>query len=192
MYFVVRDGEMLDLAGASFRQFMAGSLGNTKAGEATIGDFADHLTTVFTDVRLKKFLEMRGADAGRPDLMVAQSALWVGLLYDDAALAAASSLVRQHDWSAYAALRPEVARHALAAKLGSGTVRDIARDMLAIAEDGLRARHRLDAQGRDETIYLAPLHEIINGGRTQAEHWLERFNGDWNGDVTRIFAEAAI
>ena len=192
MYFVMRNGEMIDLAGQSFRQFMAGTLGNTEVGEATMGDFADHLTTVFTDVRLKKFLEMRGADAGRPDMMVAQSALWVGLLYDDAALAAASSMVRRHDWSEYAALRPEVALHALDAKLGAGTVRDVARDMVEIAEQGLKARNLRDINGRDETIHLTPLHELVHGKPTQAEHWLERFNGEWRGDVTRIFAEAAI
>lgn len=192
MYFVMRDGEMIDLAGQSFRQFMAGHLSNTKAGEATMGDFADHLTTVFTDVRLKKFLEMRGADAGRPDMMVAQSALWVGLLYDDAALAEASALVRRHPWQDYAALRPLVARHALDAPLGGGTVRDLARQMVAIAESGLRSRARVNSAGDDETVLLAPLHELIDGGPTQAEHWLGRFNGEWRGDVTQIFAEAAI
>ena len=192
MYFVVRDGEMLDLAGRSFRHFMAGGLADTPAGHATIGDFADHLTTVFTDVRLKRFLEMRGADAGRPDMMLAQSALWVGLFYDEAALQAALSLVRGHDWSVYAGLRPLVAARGLDAPLGSGTVRDIARAMLSIAEGGLRGRARLDAHGADETRYLAPLHAIVNGAPSQAEHWLARFNGDWHGDVTRIFAEAAI
>ena len=192
MYFVMRDGEMIDLAGHSFRQFIAGSLGNTRVGEATIGDFADHLTTVFTDVRLKRFLEMRGADAGRPDMMVAQSALWVGLLYDDAALAAAGELVRRHPWSVYEGLRPLVARHALDAPLGSGSVRDVAREMVSIAEAGLKGRGRRDKDGQDESIHLAPLHEIVNGGLTQGEYWLSRFNGDWHGDVTRIFAEAAI
>ena len=192
MYFVMREGEIIDLAGASFRDFMAGKLTHPGVGVATMGDFADHITTVFTDVRLKKFLEMRGADAGRPDMMVAQSALWVGLLYDSAALAAASELVRRHDWAEYAALRPAVAREALGAKLGRGTVRDIARDMLAIADGGLRARARLDAEGRDETIHLDPLRDIVTGGPTQAEYWLERFNGAWNGNLTKIFDEAAI
>jgi glutamate--cysteine ligase len=192
MYFVVRNGEMIDLAGQSFRQFMAGSLGNTKAGRATMGDFADHLTTVFTDVRLKRFLEMRGSDAGSLEMMVAQSALWVGLLYDDAALTAAHALVRKLDWSVYAGLRPLVARHGLNAPAGVGTVRDIARDMVEIATQGLRARARLNRQTEDETIHLAPLHAIVNGAPTQSEHWLQRFNGEWSGDVTHIFEEAAI
>ncbi len=192
MYFVMRNDKMIDLAGQSFRGFMAGNLSNGPAGEATVGDFADHITTVFTDVRLKKFLEMRGADAGRPDMMVAQSALWVGLLYDEAALAAASALVRRYDWQTYAALRPEVARHALDAKLGAGTVRDMAREMVAIAKQGLQARGLRDSEGRDESVLLAPLDELVHGGPTQAEHWLARFNGEWRGDVTNIFAEAAI
>jgi glutamate--cysteine ligase len=192
MYFVVRNGEMIDLAGRSFRQFMAGNLGNTEIGQATMGDFADHITTVFTDVRVKKFLEMRGADAGTPEMMLAQSALWVGLLYDDAALAAALELVQRHSWSEYQALRPKVARLALDAPLGTGTVRDIARDMVAIAEQGLRARARRDINGRDESVHLAPLRDIVHGAPTQAEYWVGRFNGEWRGDVTKIFAEAAI
>ncbi len=123
---------------------MNGDLSNTAAGTATVGDFADHMTTVFTDVRLKRFLEMRGADAGTLEMMVAQSALWVGLLYDDAALTAAAALVRRHRWQDFAALRAAGAapgtRHAVGQ---SGTVRDLARDLVAIARDGLRARARL-------------------------------------------------
>ncbi len=192
MYFVMRDGEMIDLAGRSFRQFMNGGLHNTPAGTATMGDFADHLTTVFTDVRLKRFLEMRGADAGSLEMMVAQSALWVGILYDDAALAAAHALARRLDWQTSVDLRPLVARQGLDAPLGSGTVRDIAREMVDIATDGLRNRARLNTSGADETGYLGPLHEIVHGKPSQAEHWLQRFNGEWSGNVTEIFREAAI
>ena len=192
MYFVMRDGEMIDLAGASFRDFVAGKLDHPGVGQATMGDFADHITTVFTDVRLKRFLEMRGADAGTAPMMVAQSALWVGLLYDAPTLAAALSLVRQHPWEAYQGLRPEVARHALGAKFGQGTLRDVAREMVELAAQGLRNRARENGAGEDETKFLAPLFDIIHGAPTQAEHWLGRFNGAWRGDVTKIFAEAAI
>jgi glutamate--cysteine ligase len=192
MYFVMRDGEMLDMSGQSFRRFMAGDFSNTPAGHATMGDFGDHLTTVFTDVRLKRFLEMRGADAGSLDMMVAQSALWVGLLYDPAALEAAFQLTRTMDAAGCAALRPTVARMGLSAPFGAGTLRDLARDMVAIADQGLKARARLNPAGDDETVHLTPLHEIINGADTQAEHWLKRFHGEWRGDVTRIFTEAAI
>jgi glutamate--cysteine ligase len=192
MYFVMRDGRYLDLAGRSFRQFLDGGLNCSAAGKATVGDFADHLTTVFTDVRLKRFLEMRGADAGSLDMMVAQSALWVGMLYDDAALEGAWSIVRRHHWSEFAALRPLVARQALDAPWQGGTVRDLAREIVGLACDGLRARKRIDSKGRDETVHLAPLEELAAGGRTQAEKWLQRYEREWNGDVTRIFAEAAI
>ncbi len=192
MYFVYRNGGYIDLAGRSFRQFMQGGLDVPAAGAAGMGDAADHLTTVFTDVRLKRFIEMRGADAGSVAMMVAQSALWVGLLYDEAALAAAAALVRRHPWTEFAALRPVVARHALAAPWQAGTVRDLAREMVAIARDGLRARARRDRLGRDETVHLAPLETLVAGAPTQAEHWLSRFHGEWNGDITRIYREAAI
>ena len=169
MYFVLREGRYVDLAGRSFRDFMAGRL-RAEAGEATLGDFADHMTTAFTDVRLKRFLEMRGADAGSPAMMVAQSALWVGLLYDEAALAAAEALVRRHAWQDFVALRA-----AGAAAAGSSAVRR--RHACATwrarrwrsPRDGLRARARRDAAGRDESVHLAPLHGIVAGGPTQAE-----------------------
>jgi glutamate--cysteine ligase len=193
MYFVFRDNRYIDVAGRSFRDFMAGKLDVPGVGRATIGDFADHMTTAFTDVRLKRFLEMRGADAGSVEMMVAQSALWVGILYDKAALAAARALVASRPWTEFAALRPLVPRTALDTPLpGGGTVRDLARAMVAIARDGLSARGLRDAEGRDETLYLAPLEELAAGGPTQAERWLERYHGAWRGDATRIFNEAAI
>jgi glutamate--cysteine ligase len=192
MYFVSRNGRYVDMAGASFRRFMAGDFADTEAGRATVGDFADHMTTAFTDVRVKRFLEMRGADAGTPAMMLAQSALWVGLLYDDAALAAAESLVRAHPWTAFAALRPVVPRAGLAAPWGTGTLRPLAAAVVAIARDGLRARARRDAAGNDETVYLAPIEAIAAGAPTQAEHWLARYHGPWRGDVRSIFAEASV
>jgi glutamate--cysteine ligase len=192
MYFVYRNGHYVDLAGQSFRRFMQGGLDNAEAGTATMGDAADHLTTVFTDVRLKRFIEMRGADAGSVEMMVAQSALWVGLLYDPAALAAAEALVRRHPWTEYAALRPIVARQALDSPWQGGTLRDLAGDVVAIARDGLRARARLNSRGSDESVYLAPLEALAAGAPTQAEQWLSRFDGEWKGDVTRIFREAAV
>jgi len=194
MYFVYRDGEYIDVAGSRFRDFMAGSLAALPGERATVGDFADHLTTVFTDVRLKQFLEMRGADAGRPDMMIAQSALWVGLLYDDAALAAAESLLRAAGWADAVALRDAVPRRGLTAKLPwrDGDLRDLARDVIAIAADGLRARARKDPEGRDETTFLLPLQEVVAGSPTQAEHWLARWRGPWGNDVRKIFAEGAI
>ena len=195
LYFVMRDGSYVDLAGQSFRALMDGTLEHADAagiGPATIGDFADHMTTAFTDVRLKRFLEMRGADAGSPEMMLAQSALWVGLLYDPAALSAAAALVAARPWQEFAALRGVVPRLGLDAPWGRATLRDLARDVVAIAADGLRARGRRDSQGADETGYLAPLAAIADGAPNQAEAWLSRFHGVWAGDITRIFTEAAI
>jgi len=192
MYFVYRDGSYIDVAGASFRDFMAGRLHNVAGATATVGDFVDHITTVFTDVRIKRFLEMRGADAGRADMMVAQSAFWVGLLYDPAALTAVEALLHGAGWEEAVALRAAVPREGLRAPWRSGTLHDLARDIVAIARDGLRARARRDANGHDESILLEPLEAILAGEPTQAEHWLARFHQAWDGNVGRIFAEAAI
>ena len=192
MYFVYRDGTYIDVAGQSFRAFMNGRLHNLSGTIATVGDFADHVTTVFTDVRVKRYLETRAADAGSAEMMVAQSALWVGLLYDDAALAAAEALLQGMQRDDALALRAAVPSQGLKVAFRGGTLRDLAREVVAIARDGLRARARLDSTGADETVYLAPLDAIVAGGPTQAEYWLARYRGDWHGDVSRIFAEAAI
>ncbi len=191
MYFVTRDGGLLDVAGASFRRWLAGGEPRLAGVAPTLGDFDDHLTTVFTDVRLKRFLEMRGSDAGSPGMMLAQSAFWVGLLYDDAALEAAHALVRRHDWTDYVSLRARVPREGLSARWESGTVRDLAAELVAIASDGLRARG-ITAAGADERRYLEPVRAIAAGAPNQAEHWLARYHGAWNGDASRIFAEACI
>jgi glutamate--cysteine ligase len=191
MYFIQRDNRYIDMAGCSFRDFMAGRVPQADGHIATVGDFADHMTTAFTDVRLKRFLEMRGADAGSPAMMLAQSAFWVGLLYDDSALAAADALVRRHAATVFTALRPVVPRLAMATPWQNGTLRDLARDVLAIARDGLRARAQTQG-GQDETAYLDPLDAIAAGGPTQAEHWLHRYETVWGGDTGRIFSEAAI
>ncbi len=186
MYFVARHGRLIDVAGASFRKFMAGAVPELAGITATVGDFADHFTTVFTEVRLKRFLEMRGADAGTPEMMLAQSAFWVGLLYDGAALEAAVRLVGAHPWRELAAIRSAVPRLGLDAPLAGGTVRALARDALAIARQGLAAR------GLDEAPMLDPLDAIVAGGPNQAEHWLARYHGVWAGDTSKIFEEAAV
>nr|MCU0889975.1 glutamate--cysteine ligase [Rubritepida sp.] len=140
MYFVAREGRLHDVAGASFRDFMAGRVDALRGIAATMGDVADHVTTVFTDVRLKRYLEMRGADAGSAAMLLAQPAFWVGLLYDDAAQKAAAALTRGWTLEALRALRAEVPRAALGATIAGRSLRDVALDALAIARDGLRAR----------------------------------------------------
>jgi glutamate--cysteine ligase len=192
MYFVYRNGGYVDVAGQSFTDYMAGRIPVLAGTTATLGDFADHLTTVFTDVRLKRFMEMRGSDAGCADMMLAQSALWVGLLYDDAALTAAEALLRGAGWQDAITARAEVPRRGLNAPWRGGTLRDIVADVVTIAGDGLRARGFRNTAGDDERIHLGPIHAIATGAPTQAERWLALYNGAWNGDAGRIFAEAAI
>ncbi|MBV8455438.1 MAG: glutamate--cysteine ligase, partial [Acetobacteraceae bacterium] len=192
MYFVYREGRYIDVAGCRFADFIAGRIAELAGITPTVGDFADHTTTIFTDVRLKRFLEMRGADSGRPEMMLAQSALWVGLLYDAGSLDAAWSLVRELGHAEVVALRLAVPRMGLDARWRGGSLRELGREVVALAKEGLRARRRLDAAGRDERVYLEPLEEIVAGGPTQAEAWLGRYHGPWRGDVRRIFGEGAI
>jgi glutamate--cysteine ligase len=187
MYFVVRDGAYIDCAGASFRDFLAGRLPQLPGERPTMGDWKDHLSTAFPEVRLKSFLEMRGADNGSEAMVNALPALWVGLLYDEAALAAAGALVRGWSVEAQQAMRDEVPARALGAALpGGGTLRDLAPDVLAIARDGLRAR------GLGEEALLAPLDAIAADGVTQAERWLAAYHGEWGGDVRRVFEAARV
>ena len=183
MYFIMRDGQFIDAAGASFRAFMKDGL---QGQSATMGDFADHVTTAFTDVRLKRYLEMRGADAGNPGMTLAQPVLWTGVLYDDAAQKAAAALIRGWTVDEMRALRLAVPEQGLQATIRGRTVQEVARDLVAIAGDGLRAR------GMGEDVYLGPLEEIVRSGKTQADRWLDRYNGPWGGDVSRVFAEAEV
>jgi glutamate--cysteine ligase len=186
MYFIMRDGKYIDASGVPFRAFMQGKAEKLAGHTATMGDFADHVTTVFTDVRLKSFLEMRGADSGSVPMLMAQPAFWTGLLYDAAAQKAAAALIRGWSVEEIRALRTEVPKVALKATIRGRSLQDIARDALAIARDGLIAR------GLGEEVYLAPLEEIAASGITQAERWLQRHDRAWGGDVTRIFAEAEV
>jgi glutamate--cysteine ligase len=197
MYFIYRDGQYIDVAGASFRDFMAGTLaaklGRPELAEhtATIDDWSDHLTTLFPDVRLKRFLEMRGADGGLAPQIAALPAFWVGLLYDRTALDAAWDLVKTWTAAERDGLRNDVPAGALATKFRKGTVQDIARAALEIAEGGLKRRARTTAKGQDETLYLAPLRPIVQSGRTTADDLLVRYHEAWAGSVVPAFKEFA-
>lgn len=191
MYFVYRDGEYIDAAGQSFRDFLKGELPAYPGHKPTIDDWADHLSTAFPEVRMKQFLEMRGADGGRWGRICALPAFWVGLLYDDAALDAAWELVKNWSMEEREALRSAVPKLALDAPLpGGGTLRDIAGEVLDIAAAGLNARARINASGDNESGFLDPLREIVRTGKVPAQVLLDRFNGDWGGDITRVYEEA--
>jgi len=192
MYFVKRGDVYHDVSGASFRDLLAGRLAELPGERATVSDWANHLSTIFPEVRLKRYLEVRGADVGPPERMLALHALMMGLYYDQAALDAAGELIKPWTADERQGLRDAVPRLALKATIAGRTVRNVARDVLTIAEGGLRRRARRDADGADETRYLAPLIKIVETGRTAAEAWLERFHGAWNGSVEPIFDEAAV
>ena len=190
MYFVYRDGTYVDASGQSFRDFLAGRLPALPGERPTLKDWDDHLTTIFPEVRLKRYIEMRGADGGPWASLCALPALWVGLLYDGAALDAAWDLVKGWSTEDHARLRHDVPKTALAtAAPGAGTVLDIARETVAIARAGLKARGRLDSGGNDETGFLSFLAEIVQRGTTPAEELLALYEGRWGGSVAPVFAE---
>ncbi|MCB8820401.1 glutamate--cysteine ligase [Microvirga rosea] len=189
MYFVKRDSTYHNVAGASFRDLFAGKLAQLPGERATRSDWANHVSTLFPEVRLKRYLEMRGADVGPLEQITALSAFWTGLLYDDASLDGAWELVK--GWSAAERnqLRADVPKQALKARIGGRTVHDIARDALALSQAGLQRRAFKDEAGQDETHHLAYVEQIIESGRTPAEHLLDLYHGAWGGSVRPAFRE---
>ena len=191
MYFVYRDGRYIDAAGQSFRDFMNGRLPALPGEAPRLSDWNDHLTTVFPEVRLKHFLEMRGADAGPWRRICALPAFWVGLLYDQGVLDAAWDLVKDWTEEDHAYLRDQASRRALGTPFKGTTLGGIALEVLALAEAGLKARDRRDDSGKDEAYHLDTLMEIAKTGLTPAEELLKAYHGRWQGSVDPIFAEYA-
>jgi glutamate--cysteine ligase len=189
MYFVYRDGTYINALGQSFRDFLKGELPALPGEKATLSDWADHLTTVFPEARLKKYIEMRGADGGPWRRLCALPAFWVGLMYDQGALDAAWDLVKGWDAETREALRIAASVDALQAQVGAIKMHDIAREAVAIAEAGLKARARPGADGLipDETHFLNALKDSVETGRVPADELLEQYHGDWDGDLTRIY-----
>lgn len=197
MYFIYRDGEYIDVAGASFRDFMAGRLAKKLNRpelaklEPTMDDWSDHITTIFPEVRMKRFLEMRGADGGRWRRICALPALWVGLLYDQSSLDAAWDLVKGWTAEERQTLRNDVPRLALKASFRRYKLQDLAKEIAAISDAGLKARGIVNAKGDDERIYLEPVHTIVESGRTIAEDLLESYEKQWGRNIDRIFKDFA-
>lgn len=191
MYFVYRDGQYIDAAGKSFKDFMAGKLDVLPGERATMADWEDHLTTAFPEVRLKKFLEMRGADGGPWSRLCALPAFWVGLLYDSQALDEAEQLIK--DWSLEdnEYLRERVPYTALNTEFKGKTIGDFALDVLDIAQGGLQRRGFKNGQGQDESKFLEPLYVIAESGETQAEIMLKEFETRWKGDIDHVFKDHA-
>ena len=191
MYFVYRDGLYIDALGQSFRDFLNGKLPALPGETPTMSDWADHLTTVFPEARVKKFIEMRGADGGPWRRLCALPAFWVGLTYDQTALDAAWDLVKGWDAETRDALRVAASVDGLQAEVNGIRMHDLAREVLAIAEAGLGARARPGAGGLvpDETHFLNALKESVESGQTLADEFLAHYRGDWNGDISRIYQE---
>jgi glutamate--cysteine ligase len=191
MYFVKRGDRYIDVAGRSFLDFMDGKLPELPGERPTIKDWADHTTTIFPEVRLKKYLEMRGADAGPWSRLCALPALWMGIFYDAPALAAAWDLCKDWKIEDHEGLRADVARRGLKAEISGRKVQDVARDLLVIARSGLKNRNRLSGGMVDETGYLSELDQIADSGITPAERLLELYNTRWAGDAGRVFDDFA-
>ncbi len=189
MYFVYRDGHYIDVAGRSFRDFLAGRIDELKGVEPAMSDWADHLTTIFPEVRMKQFLEMRGADGGSWQRICGLPALWVGLLYDDAALDAAWDMVK--DWSAAErqAMRDAVPRQGFKTPFRTTTVWELAHRMIEISSAGLKRRAANDAAGMSEDGFLNPLRDYIDRGFSRAEELLQRYRTEWGRDLTPLFKE---
>ena len=191
MYFVYRDGKYIDALGQSFRDFLDGKLPALPGETPTMSDWADHLTTLFPEARIKQFIEMRGADGGPWRRLCALPALWVGLLYDQGALDAAWDVAK--DWSAEAreAWRVAASVDGLAAEVGGQKMLDVAREVVGIAREGLKARAMpgLGGMVADERHFLHALEDSLETGNAPADELLDRYHGDWGGDLSRIYDE---
>jgi glutamate--cysteine ligase len=189
MYFVYRDGKYIDVAGKSFRDFLARKIPEVKDIEPQMSDWADHLTTIFPEVRLKQFLEMRGADGGSWRRICGMPALWVGIFYDQTSLDAAWDMVK--DWTAEErqVMRDAVPRLALKTPFRKTTVWELAHRMLEISAEGLKRRAAEDAAGMTEEGFLQPLQELAERGYTRAEELLQLYRTDWGGDFAPLFRD---
>ena len=192
MYFVYRDGKYIDVSGQSFRSFIEGKLPGLPGEQPNLVDWDNHLTTLFPEVRMKRFLEMRGADGGPWRRLCALPAFWVGLLYDEGALDAAWDLVKGWTADERLQMRNDVITHALHTKVpGGGDLRGLATEVLKIASAGLKARKRLDSFGEDEVHFLNALKTTVESGITPAEEMLARYHGDWGGNIDPVYKEYA-
>lgn len=192
MYFVMREGKYVNCAGENFREFLKGNLPQLPGEKPTIADWEDHISTIFPEVRLKQFLEMRGADCGAWADICALPALWVGLLYDQSSLDAAWDLVKDWTEEERQTLRDEVPKTAIHTKFRNGTLNDVAKQVLKISEAGLKSRASLNWEQYDETQFLAPLNHIVETGKTAAERLLDRYDSEWNGDLNELYKDLMI
>src|SRR5579863_804536 len=191
MYFVKRGDAYIDVAGSSFRDFFAGTNPALSGERPTLSDWANHLSTIFPEVRLKRYLEMRGADGVPWGRLPALPAFWVGLLYDDTSLDAAWDIVKYWNAQERQAMRDDVPRMGFKTRIRDRYLFEIAKECMTLAHSGLRRRGRVDHLGRDESRHLEPLDRILDTGHSPAEEMLEKFNGSWQGSVEPAYDEYA-
>jgi glutamate--cysteine ligase len=189
MYFVYRDGQYLNAAGKDFRKFLSGDLDVVPGQVATMQDFEDHLSTIFPEVRLKKFLEMRGCDTGHWDELCAMPAFWTGLLYDDTALDAAWDMVKDWTEEERQTLRDTVPTFGLQTPFRNGTINDLAKQALDISRAGLNARGKMNAHGENETVFLQDLDAKVASKQSSADRLITKFNREWAGDIMRAYTD---
>jgi glutamate--cysteine ligase len=187
MYFVKRGDTYHDVTGQRFGDLLAGRLPGLPGERAYVSDWANHLSTIFPEVRLKRYLEMRGADVGPRPMISAQSAFWVGLFYDKTSLDAAWDIAKSWTTEERQALRDDVPRDGFEAQIRGRRMLDLAREVLALSRNGLKSRARLDRHGRDETLFLDPLFALVDAGQTQADQLIGKFSSEWNGRVEPVF-----
>jgi glutamate--cysteine ligase len=191
MYFVMRDGKYLNTAGESFRNFLDGKLPQLPGEKPVAKDWADHLTTIFPEVRLKQYLEMRGTDSGPWRRLCALPALWAGVLYEEGSLDAAWDMVKGWSTAECQALRDAVPRQGLKAMISGRTVQDVAKNMLNLSRAGLEQRNHQGCKGKTEAAFLDVLDETVATGKTAAENLLDLYHGAWNGNIDRVFRDFA-
>ena len=188
MYFIKRD-KYIDVSGKSFKTFLKGELPGFEGNFPTISDWENHLSTVFPEVRLKRFLEMRGADSGSWNRLCALPAFWTGILYDNSSLCAAWDIAKNWTRKDREGLYMDAPNLGLNTEVAGRKVRDIAIDLIDISRNGLKTRSNVDKNGDDETVFLNPLQETVDLGKTPAEIMLEKFYNKWNGNINNIFEE---
>ena len=189
MYFVYRDGRYIDALGQSFRDFINGCLPALPGELPTMSDWADHLTTCFPEARIKKFMEMRGADGGPWNRICALPAFWVGLMYDNNSLDAAWDICKNWNLDTREEMRLKVSVDGLNARVGNIEMIDLASNILSVSNAGLISRSKLGGGGYNETHFLSALQESIETGKTPADELLDKYNGDWNGNLNKIYSE---
>jgi glutamate--cysteine ligase len=189
MYFIYRDGNYIDLAGSSFKDFIEGKLDRVSNYSASIEDWELHLTTIFPEVRLKTYLEMRGADAGGVEEICSLSAFWTGLLYDNNSLNKAEELFNDIDVAELAEVRDLVPKEGLNCVVGKYNVYNLASEVIELSLQGLKNRNKLDIEGNDETKYLRPIIKIMKDKENSADKLIRKYNSEWNKDIMKIYEE---